>query len=794
MALAGGTGAAGVWARADVRSRWRSLVALALLAGITAGVALAALAGARRTDAALDRLREATDAADAVVFASQAGNFHPDWPALEARPEIADVAPWALIFGDLDDEPGQVIFAPVDGRWGDEVNRSVVTDGRMYDPEAFDEAVVDEGAAREEGVEVGDVIPFHAYTPDQEFDGGAAQGPQVDLRVVGLTRNVGQFLFTGGILMASPGLMDRYGDEMAVAENADVTLAPGGGGIDALRTDVNDLVAPGTPILDLNAVSRRVDTTTSVEHTALLLLAAVVAVAGVVLVGQALGRSASVIGDDAPALRAMGFTRASMGAAVVVSHAGVAVLAALVAGVTAVVASQWFPVGLARRIDPDVGVHVDWLVVVPGVVVTAAVVLLGTAVVGVRSTVERPRRPQRRPGIAARVRRVAPVTVGLGTTMAFERDRRRGSVPVTPALLAAVVGVLGVVGTITIDHGLEDALDHPERAGVTWDTTVIPLEQDYTDEGLVADLTDEVASAPEVVDTAVVDRVVVDVDGTGVPTFAVRPPDGSGGTSITLAVTEGRAPSAPGEAVLGPHTAEQLDAGIGDTVRLGDEARPAVVVGKALFPSDVHSEFDEGLWLTQPDLLASVGAGSFENALGRFVAVDLRPGTDVEAATARLGELMGDRVSEVTTAEVPPELAYLRNVRTLPIVLAAFLAVLAVAALSHVLLTSARRRRRDFAVLRALGLTRRGGRVVLNAQGTAIGVVGLVVGVPLGIAAGRTGWDWVADSVPLQAVSPFAAVAVLLLIPAALVVANAVALWPGRRVARLRPAQVLRSE
>ncbi len=437
--------------------------------------------------------------------------------------------------------------------------------------------------------------------------------------MVGLTRNVGQFLFTEGILMASPGLMARYGDEMAVAENADVRLAPGGGGVDALRADVNELVAPGTPLLDLNAVARRVDTTTSVEHTALMLLAGVVAVAGLVLVGQALGRSASVVGDDAAALRAMGFTRSSVGVAAVFAHAGVAVLAAVVAGIAAVVASQWFPVGLARRIDPDVGVHVDWLVVLPGMLATGALVLLGTALVGVRSTVERPARARRRLGIVARVRRVAPVTVGLGTTMAFEREQRRGSVPVAPALLAAVVGVLGVVGTITIDHGLEDALDHPERAGVTWDATVNPLEPDYTEDGLATGFTDQVAAAPGVVDTAVVDRVVVDVNGTGVPTFAVRPPEGAPGTAIGLAVTKGRAPGAPGEAAIGPHTAEQLDVGVGDTVRVGSGDQSAQVVGLALFPSDVHSEFDEGLWLTQPDLLEAVpgeGAGDFENALG----------------------------------------------------------------------------------------------------------------------------------------------------------------------------------
>ena len=786
-----------LWARADVRSRWRSLVALALLAGITAGVALAALAGARRTDAALDRLRSETDAADAIVFASQSGNFTPDWDALEARPEVGAIAPWALLFGDLANEPGEVIFAPVDGRWGDEVNRSVVTKGRMYDAAAVDEAVVDEAAAREEDVEVGDVIPFHAYSPDQDFDGGAAQGPQVDLRVVGLTRNVGQFLFTGGILMASPGLMARYGDEMAVAQNADVRLSADGGGIEALRRDVNEIVAPGTPLLDLNAVSRRVDTTTSVEHTALLVLGAVVAVAGLVLVGQALGRSASVVGDDAPALRAMGFTRTSIGTAAVLSHGGVAVLAAVVAGLTAFIASRWFPVGLARRIDPDVGLHLDWLVIGPGMVVTAVLIVLGTVVVGVRSTLEHPARGRRRLGVAAWVRRVAPVTVGLGTTMAFEREQRRGSVAVAPALLAAVVGVLGVVGTIQIDRGLDDALDHPERAGVTWDATVSPLDPDVTEDGLAPDLTEEVAAAPDVVDTAVVDRALVDVDGTGIPTFAVRPPEGATGTAISLAVTDGRAPGAPGEAAIGPHTAEQLGVGIGDEVRLGDEDQPVRVVGEALFPSDVHSEFDEGLWVTQPDLLATAPnaeAGDFESAIARAVAVDFRSGTDVDAATARLDEAVGDRVADVSTAEVPPELTNLKNVRTLPVVLAIFLAVLAVAALSHVLLTSARRRRRDFAVLRALGLTRRGGRVVLNSQGTAIGLVGLLVGVPLGIAAGRTGWDWVAESVPLQAVPPFAAVAVVLLVPVALALANAVALWPGRRVARLRPAQVLRSE
>jgi ABC-type antimicrobial peptide transport system permease subunit len=133
-------------------------------------------------------------------------------------------------------------------------------------------------------------------------------------------------------------------------------------------------------------------------------------------------------------------------------------------------------------------------------------------------------------------------------------------------------------------------------------------------------------------------------------------------------------------------------------------------------------------------------------------------------------------------------------VKTLPRLLAAFLVLLGVGALGHVLATSARRRRHDFAVLRALGLSRTGSRVVLNAQGTVIGLVGLVLGIPAGIVLGRVAWGLVAESVPLEVVQPVAVLATLILVPAALIVANGLALWPGRRVARLRPAEVLRSE
>ena len=78
--------------------------------------------------------------------------------------------------------------------------------------------------------------------------------------------------------------------------------------------------------------------------------------------------------------------------------------------------------------------------------------------------------------------------------------------------------------------------------------------------------------------------------------------------------------------------------------------------------------------------------------------------------------------------------------------------------------------------------------------GDAAGLALAALAAPLGVAVGRVGWRLIAERVPLEQVSPFAAVAIAALIPAALVVAQVVAFGPGRRVARLRPGEVLRTE
>ena len=155
---------------------------------------------------------------------------------------------------------------------------------------------------------------------------------------------------------------------------------------------------------------------------------------------------------------------------------------------------------------------------------------------------------------------------------------------------------------------------------------------------------------------------------------------------------------------------------------------------------------------------------------------------------------MSDGSRVIGPAEVPPELENLKRVRSVPTVLVVFLVLLAVSSLAHVLVTSVRRRRGEFAVLRSLGFTRGMTFGVVSSQSTTVGLVGLIVGIPLGLAVGRLAWTWVAGEVPLVYVSPVALVAVGLTIPVALLVANLIAALPGRRASRLAPATVLRTE
>jgi ABC-type lipoprotein release transport system permease subunit len=96
--------------------------------------------------------------------------------------------------------------------------------------------------------------------------------------------------------------------------------------------------------------------------------------------------------------------------------------------------------------------------------------------------------------------------------------------------------------------------------------------------------------------------------------------------------------------------------------------------------------------------------------------------------------------------------------------------------------------------MRALGLTPRQAAGCVTWQATAMGVVALAIGVPLGVIVGRQVWRVLADSLSFVYVGPLAVRVIVVTIPAALAVLGALAVWPARGAARLRTAEVLHSE
>jgi ABC-type lipoprotein release transport system permease subunit len=142
----------------------------------------------------------------------------------------------------------------------------------------------------------------------------------------------------------------------------------------------------------------------------------------------------------------------------------------------------------------------------------------------------------------------------------------------------------------------------------------------------------------------------------------------------------------------------------------------------------------------------------------------------------------------------PAEIVNYKTIGLTPVLLVSGLALGAIAALALTLLASVRQRRRDLALLKTIGFVRRQLAAAVAWQATVAALVGIVVGVPLGVIAGRWLWNLFAEQI--YAV-PYPTVPVLSLVLVGLgtfVLANVVAAVPARTAARTQTAFLLRSE
>ena len=79
-------------------------------------------------------------------------------------------------------------------------------------------------------------------------------------------------------------------------------------------------------------------------------------------------------------------------------------------------------------------------------------------------------------------------------------------------------------------------------------------------------------------------------------------------------------------------------------------------------------------------------------------------------------------------------------------------------------------------------------------QVSTLAGLALLIGLPLGVAAGRWSWQLFAAGLGVPAHASLPVPLLLVMVPAVLIIANAVALWPGRSAARVSPARALRTE
>jgi putative ABC transport system permease protein len=175
--------------------------------------------------------------------------------------------------------------------------------------------------------------------------------------------------------------------------------------------------------------------------------------------------------------------------------------------------------------------------------------------------------------------------------------------------------------------------------------------------------------------------------------------------------------------------------------------------------------------------------------------VRFRPGVAPAAGVAALASRLDRRGPyDVQLASTPTDLVNFGRVQAMPLLVGVALGALAVLTIAHLLITSVRRRWRDFAVLRTIGFTRSQIRGTVAWQAVTLMTVALAAGIPAGIICGRVAWLIFARQLGIVAYPDVPLLLLLALAAGALVLAVVVAVLPGEAAARTNPTAALRSE
>jgi FtsX-like permease family len=532
------------------------------------------------------------------------------------------------------------------------------------------------------------------------------------------------------------------------------------------------------------------------QAVALWLLAGLFGVIGLLIVGQLLARLSFLEATGYGTLRALGMSRGQLMTACLGRAAAIGAAGGVIAAVLGVAVSPLLPVGLAGVAEPHPGIEADVPVLAAGLA-AAVLVTVGCAIwPGWRAAAERPLAGLAEPGqqrrtVISRLTAAGPVPLAMGIRLALHRGAGRTAVPVRSAIASATVGVAALSAAVVFAASLSHLLASPALYGVTWDAAV--TSNDGTGTGPVVAMVkrDRQVAAWATGWTG----ARLQAGRTEFEVIVLRVP---GGMSFVLPPVTGRLPQSSREIALGTKTLRQLHAPVGATIQVSLEnapARPMTIVGTTVFPtlSDTLG-LGTGATLT-PGGVRHLMPGKAVDPPDAVVFVRFRPGAGPQAGrqalAARLARLGSFTVDGPAT---PTDLLNFGQVQDLPQVLGIGLAVVALLTITHLLMTSVRRRQRDFAVLRALGFTSWQVRGTLCWQAVVLAGVALLIGVPAGIACGRLCWQVFAYQLGITPVVAVPLAALPIMAASWLAAAAVIAALSGKTATRIPPARVLHRE
>jgi hypothetical protein len=837
--------------RVTFRRQWPGYLTVIVLVGAVGGLALGTLAGARRTQSSFPAYlaRERASDLEVGVFPRtgaalpvNGAYYRHVADALGHLPDVKRLASSPLLFA-VQMRPNGVPSTPaaldaevdtigsVNGMYFTQ-DRVVVARGRLANPARADEFVATGEAARLLGWHLGQVVPIGLFTPAQgnSPDFGTPKVKpvfQVAARLTGIVvfqdqivrDDVDRFptfvLFTPAFTARVPaaavfpqfGLRLEHGShDVAAVERAVIAALPRGSLYNFHVTSV---------------VTGEVERAIKPETIALAVFGAIAALAAFLLAGQSIGRLLRAGAGDLLVLRSLGATQSMRRADGLMGALGAVVLGSLVAVGTAIALSFVFPIGPVSQLAPAKSAA-DWTVLgfgfgvlVLGLGVFAVVLAIRITPLGNADTTPAgaPRRSRAADAASRSGLSVAAVT---GIRAALERPNDRGAPPVRSALLGAALAVSVVATTLTFASGLRTLVSTPRLYGWNWTYAINETGSGNIPPQTAGYLTHDA----DVAAWTGYGFAVAQIDGTSVPILTGDP-----NAPVTPPILSGHALEGNREIVLGAATIAMLHKHVGQTVTVSYGSpqnapiyvppTPLRIVGTATFPAIgntgvLHPSMGTGALVSNGFPPASFKKAKMKRDPNQngpaIIVVRLRTGVKPAVGLASL-ETIVTKTDEavandpnagsdyrVLSVQRPAEIVNYRSTGSTPARLAICLAAGALGALALTLVASVRRRRRELALLKTLGFTRRQLGSSVGWQASVAAIVGILVGVPCGIVAGRWLWTLFArqiDAVPHPTVPT---TQIILIAVGTLAFANLVAAIPARIAARTRAGVLLQAE